>query len=164
VLFRSNDSNQRVCGWLRAGVFRLTGADFETDERAVELPPNASTRLAEVDAADLERIGVTHGGVAAILRLQDGTRLQHRLFRSRFRELSFGEPNVRVTYRDGRAAFESESFVWCVLTDLDGESGVGDSAFDLLPGVPFEVPCSPGNPEPRPLWTASGALLRARLG
>ncbi|MCX7800654.1 MAG: hypothetical protein N2109_09960 [Fimbriimonadales bacterium] len=159
-----NDTNRPAIGGLRAGVFRLAGAAFASEELPVELPPNASTRLTEVAAEDLERVGVRHGGVAAVLRLQDGTTLQHRLFRARFRELAFAEPSIRVAERDGGVEFESDSFVWGVLTDLDGETPWAESCFDLLPGVPFAVPRRPGQAEPRPLWTASGALLRAHKG
>jgi beta-mannosidase len=71
---------------------------------------------------------------------------QDRLLLRPFYKWDFPRPYIRVTTMDreeGRMArYESDSWVWSVVLDPSGESSTKDDVFDLLPGIPYDVPLS----------------------
>jgi hypothetical protein len=50
-------------------------------------------------------------------------------------------------------------FVWKVCLDVDGEAEPADNAFDLLPGIPHEIPWPPKQALPAVLTTGSRGLM-----
>jgi beta-mannosidase len=133
---------------LRHGLFSLRGR-YAIDETAdVTLPANASTPIAEFDAARWDRAGLrTH---AAFAVLSDGGRevARDRLFLPLFRELKWPPAEVRVRVRGGRAVFECDTFAWRVCLDLDGARAWPDNFFDVFPGIPtvLDWPARRGRP------------------
>ena len=121
---------------LRYGLLALAG-DYPSDTTIeVNLPANASTLLAEFPAAQWDALGVeSHVAFALLL---DGTREISRdcLLLPLFKEMRWPAAEVRVTRRDGKAIFASDTFAWRVCLDLDGETALPDNFFDLYPGIP----------------------------
>jgi len=118
-------------------------------EQHITLPPNASTVIGEIPMEQWTALGPDASGAFALL-LKDGrTVAQNRVFVTRFKDLKFAEPQIKIERRGDRAVFASRTFVWAVCLDPDGESPVTDDVFDLLPGIPYEIRW----PEDRPLPT-----------
>jgi beta-mannosidase len=69
---------------------------------------------------------------------------QDRLLLRPFYAWTMSRPDiqVRLTDRGGKrvACYESDVWVWSVVLDPSGESKTIDDVFDLLPGVPYDVP------------------------
>jgi hypothetical protein len=92
-------------------------------------------------------LGQDASGAFALLLQEGRTVAQNRVFVTPFKDLKFAEPRISVERRGDRAVFTSPTFVWAVCLDPDGESPVADDVFDLLPGIPYEIPW----PEDKPL-------------
>jgi len=135
-------------GELRCGLFGLAGGYPLDVRRAVELPANASTLLAEFEAAEWQRLGEkTHGAFAMLSR--DGREAaRDRLFLPFFKEMAWPPAKVAVQREGGQAIFRSDVFAWRVCLDLDGEMALPDNFFDVLPGIPtvLDWPASLGEP------------------
>jgi len=135
-----NETQAVAGGTLRYGIMSLAGKYPMNESRPVLLKPNASTLLAEFDAARWDRLGVkTH---VAFARLTDGTRevARDRLFLPFFREMKWPRARVSVHGSGGKAVFTSSSFAWRVCLDLDGERRLPDNFFDVWPGIPTILP------------------------
>jgi beta-mannosidase len=139
VIFGVNDTPKARSGQVRWGIFRLAGG-LPVDRTAdVALPPNASTVLGRMPLAEWESIGTADSGAFTVL-LEDGRPVaQNRLFVTRFKDLRFAEPDIKVERRGSKAVFSSPTFVWAVTLDWDGESPIADDVFDLLPGIEYEI-------------------------
>jgi beta-mannosidase len=149
LVFGVNDTPTEWSGELRCGLFRLAGG-LENDERkAVTLPANASTVLAEIDKSKWERIGTAAGGGFAILSQDGRTLSQHRLFLERFKDLRFVEPKINLSLKDGVLSLSAQQFAWGVCLDVDGEAPLADNCFDLLPGIPYSLPWASNLGEPK---------------
>jgi beta-mannosidase len=148
VVFGVNETLEAVSGELRYGFFTLKG-EIPIDERSeVKLAPNASTELARLPRKQWESLDPRQSGAFAVLSQEDRLIAQNRLFIERFKDLQFAEPQIEVVCKDGLAIFQSNVFVWAVCLDPDGESGVADDCFDLLPGVAYSIPWSAEAAEP----------------
>lgn len=139
----------QISATLRYGLLSLGGTYPSDETLPVTLPANASTVLAEFPAARWDRLGIRSHVAFAVLA--DGPRELARdcLILPLFREMKWPEAQVRVTLRDGKAVFTSDTFVWRVCLDLDGERPLPDNFFDIFPGVPTVLawPKSLGRPK-----------------
>lgn len=92
---------------------------------------------------------------------------QDRLLLRPFHAWSVQAPQIRVTSFEGPegrfARYSSDSWVWGVVLDPSGESCISDDAFDLLPGIAYDVPLDVAD-EPRPVQITGNHLLLARAG
>ena len=138
-------------GELRWGLFALAGGYPVDLRQAVTLPANASTLLAEYDAAEWERLGVTTHGAFAILSRNGREVARDRLFLPYFKEMEWPEAQVTVRRVGNQAIFESATFAWRVCLDLDGELALPDNFFDVLPGIPTILEWPAELPEPKVL-------------
>ncbi len=74
---------------------------------------------------------------------------QHRLFLTRFHELSLAAAQITLAVRDGVLTLRSAVFAWGVCLDVEGELPLADNCFDLLPGIPYRLPWPAELGEPR---------------
>ena len=97
--------------------------------------------------------------------LEDGA--GHKLAQDRLLLRPFGEwqvPSAHITVdtveREGQrlARYQSDFWVWNVVLDLSGEAALQDDVFDLLPGIPYEVPLAPDQ-QPLPVAATGNQLL-----
>ena len=140
-IFGVNDTFEPWSGELRCGVFQVCGGIARERTIPVELAPDASTLLAEFPKSEWEAAGSGRSGVFAQLLSGGRPAAQHRLFERRFGELGLDpDPEIRISRAGNRARFESGRYVWRVCLDIDGECELPDNAFDLIPGVPYEIP------------------------
>ncbi|OGV77617.1 MAG: hypothetical protein A3K19_08995 [Lentisphaerae bacterium RIFOXYB12_FULL_65_16] len=146
VVFGINETAALVRAQLRYGVFNLAGGYPLDRSGAVELAPNASTRLAAFPVAQWHKPKAS----AAFATLErDGELLaRHRLFLPKFNELKWAPSRLKVRLAKGQAVFESPTFVWGVCLDLDGETPLADNFFDVYPGAPYTIPW-PGRKPPK---------------
>jgi beta-mannosidase len=138
-------------GDLRCGLFALAGGYPVDMRRAVSLPANASTLLAEFDASKWERLGDTTHGAFAILSRDGSEVARDRLFLPFFKEIVGPKAVVSVRREGERAIFECPVFAWRVCLDLDGELALPDNFFDILPGIPTVLPWPASLGEPQVL-------------
>ena len=137
VVFGINDTDAPVAADLRYGVFTADGRYPLDRAEAVTLVPNASTRL----AAFARHEWAAPEDSAAFARLATGGDLiaRHRLFLPFFKDLRWAPMHPVVRVESGRAVFESDTFVWGVCLDLDGECALDDNFFDIWPGQPYTI-------------------------
>ena len=134
-----NENQEKWEGKLQYGVFNTDGKlPFDKTEN-VTLQPNASTLIASFDKNIFEKAGFDNSGAFAVLEKDNANIAQHRLFLSRFKDISFLEPNIKIETEGDKIILTSSVFVWGVTLDIDGESDISDNCFDLIPGVPYSV-------------------------
>ncbi|NLO74875.1 MAG: hypothetical protein GX100_12300, partial [candidate division WS1 bacterium] len=159
AVFGVNDTPEPWSGEVRYGLFLLAGSLPLDETLPVDLPANASTKVAEFPRAEWEKLGFNKSGAFAVL-LQEGRPLaQHRLFLERFRDLEFAPPQLDFSLEGETLTFNSPAFVWGVVMDPDGEAPLADDCFDLLPGIPYVMPWSAELGEPRVLRLGSRDAL-----
>lgn len=151
------DGDEPVSLECEFGVFSLAGA-VDSQTRRLELAPNASTKIGQIERAKLESVGLTRAGAFVRATDSDGRTLQDRVFFARFGELELQEAEVSVSPVEGGVELSCERFVWSVLLDLEGKAETADNCFDLLPGRPYFVP----DPAARVLATGASLMARAR--
>ena len=136
-------------GELRCGLFALAGGYPVDIRRRVTLPANASTLIAEFEAAEWTRLGERTHGAFAILSQNGREVARDRLFLPYFKEMIWPRAHVRVRREGDKAIFESDTFAWRVCLDLDGERALPDNFFDILPGIPtvLKWPAELGEPK-----------------
>ena len=139
-VFGVNDSPQDWSGEVRYGLFALGGGLPKDETVAATLPANASSLLAEFPRAEWEALGTTQSGAFAVLTSGGAPVAQYRLFVERFKDLEFHDPQIEVLVEGGVATFRSATYVWGVCLDVDGEAQIADNCFDLLPGIPYQLP------------------------
>lgn len=139
-IYGVNDTPQEWIGELRYGIFLLAGGRPLERMQHVKIAANASTTLATFARAEWEALGFCTSSAFAVLTQNGRTVAQHRLFLSRFHELALAEPLISQTLQDGKLVLSSETFVWGVCLDLDGELPLEDNCIDLLPGIPYSMP------------------------
>jgi hypothetical protein len=161
TVFGVNDTPEDWQGELRCGVFTLAGAYLQDESRTVTLAANASTPLATIDHAAWADAGYERAG--AFARLSDSTGrqvAQHRLFLARFKDLALTKGTITVRREGDRAVFSADRYVWGVCLDIEGDAALADNAFDLLPGIPYEVPWPASAPDPK-IASAGADLVMA---
>lgn len=139
TVYGVNDTQEMFGGTLCYGMFSLDGQYLMKDKSQVEIPANSSIPLASFNAEKWQQrdssmlfamLSDAYGNIIARNRLCDKL----------FKEMKWPRAKVKVSVKNGRAIFQSESFVLDVCIDLDGETPLADNFFDLLPGMPYEIP------------------------
>jgi beta-mannosidase len=141
----------------RYGFVGLAGGYPVDKTQVVALPANASTLLAELDAAEWDGLGRTTHIPFAVLSRNGDTVAQDIYFPTYYREMQWARADVRVRRESGRAIFESDAFAWRVCLDLNGETPLPDNFFDVLPGIPTVLDWPDSLGEPRILRVANGS-------
>lgn len=126
-------------GTIRYGIFALAGGRPMDRTVAVELPANASTRVATFELAALNKLGMTTHGAFAVMSDGGGEVSRDRLFLPLFKEMRWPRAAVKVQRSGGKVIFTSRTFAWRVCLDLDGERRLPDNFFDILPGIPVTL-------------------------
>ncbi|MBN2452479.1 MAG: hypothetical protein JXR77_18985, partial [Lentisphaeria bacterium] len=138
-VFGINEGDNRH-GTVRYGLFALAGGFPREYREDVCLPANASTRIGAFPLADWHALGEATHGAFAILE-QEGREVAREVFLLPFyKDMAWPRATVSVESRRGKAVFRCDTFAWRVCVDLDGERAYPDNFFDLLPGVPYELP------------------------
>ena len=137
-VYAINDEPDPVEIFVKAGNFVPEGDIIEILKLECRLLPFSSQRIAALPR-NPHRISY------ALMLDKNGCVLaQDRLLLRPFYNWDFPRPYIRVTTMDreeGRMArYESDSWVWSVVLDPSGESSTKDDVFDLLPGIPYDVP------------------------
>jgi beta-mannosidase len=138
---------------LRFGLMALSGK-YPLDERkAVTLPANASTVIAEFPAAQWDKLGIKTHVAFAVLANDGGEIARDCLILPLFREMKWPKAKVTVTCKGGKAVFTSDTFAWRVCLDLDGEQPLADNFFDIYPGIPTVLPWPDNLAAPKVLFS-----------
>lgn len=133
-----NDRPQATPVAVRFGLFGFAGGR-PIDERVEALAPaNAAATIAALPLAEWDRRGVATHGAFALLDSPAG-RDQHRLLRSRFREMAFSAPRIGWARTAEGLELASDAFAWGVELGGGGNVVPADNHFDLLPGIPYRV-------------------------
>lgn len=122
-------------GDLHCGLFGLAGGYPLERQKAVILPSNSSTLLAEFPLQEWLKHGERRHGAFAILISQGTEVARDVLFLPFYKELIWPKAEVHLVCEGGKAIFTSDTFAWRVCLDLDGIR-LPDNFFDVLPGIP----------------------------
>ena len=137
VVFGVNDTREMVRGELRYGVFQIAGG-FDVDQSTkVELPPNASTRIASFERSSWTTPETS--AAFAVFSVNGQAVARNRLFLPFFKDLEWAQADVQMRLEDGRIHFECDTFAWGVCMDLDGETPLDDNFFDIYPSMPHAI-------------------------
>lgn len=141
---------------LKAGFFEPNGAREERLVHSFQPASFSSQRVGQL-AREAQLI------FYAVLEDLEGKMLAwDRLLLQPFHAWKLSLPSIQVTTVDtpaGRLArYFSPQWVWNVLLDPDGEGKAADDAFDLLPGLPYDLPLPEGC-DPLPVRFTGNELL-----
>lgn len=138
IVFGINETQETWFGTLRFGVFNLAGGFPVDREEPVQLPPNASTRIASFRKREWKDPTAS----AAFALLMEGDKLvaRNRQFLPFFKDLKWAAPHLQVKVANRKAVFKSSTFVWGVCLDLKGDRLMPDNFFDIYPGIPYTIP------------------------
>ncbi len=139
TVFGVNELSRAWSGTLRYGIFNLAGGCPLDRTLPVLLPPNASTRIASFRKREW-KAPASSAAFAMLLGPSGELESRNRLFLPFFKDLKWAAPRLKVRIEKGRAVFASETFVWGVCLDLDGEKLMPDNFFDVWPGIPYSIP------------------------
>jgi beta-mannosidase len=149
-VFGINEGNDWE-GELGYGLLALAGGYPVNHKKAVRLPGNASTLLAELDGAEWTRQGETTHVAFAVLSQGGQEAARDCLFLPYYKEMVWPKAEVHITCQDGKAIFTCDTFAWRVCLDLDGEQALPDNFFDIYPGIPTILDWDETLGEPRVL-------------
>jgi len=138
-IYGINEKPEKWKGKLQYGIFKTNGEIPFNKARNVTLPPNASTLIASFDKSTFEKAGLSNHGAFAVLNKKNVTVSQHRLFLSKFKDISLLKPEIKIDWEGNLAIISSPVYVWGLCLDIDGESNISDNCFDLLPGIPYTI-------------------------
>ncbi|MCE5257896.1 MAG: hypothetical protein LLG44_02420 [Chloroflexi bacterium] len=141
-IYGVNDTLNVWHGEVRYGLTRYDGADkLEVAANAV-LNSNSATLLAEMPLAQNATFAATQALAYATL-WQDGQPIrQNRAMFCQHKQVAWSKPQISITRGEGACVFTSPVYVWAVCLDPNGDTGVADDMFDLLPGIPYRIPWS----------------------
>jgi beta-mannosidase len=134
-----NENQEKWKGKLQYGVFNTDGKLPFNKTINTTLQPNSSTLIATFDKIIFEKADFDKSGAFAVLEKDNANIAQHRLFLSRFKDITLLKPEINIDIKGDYAILSSPVFVWGVTLDIDGESDISDNCFDLIPGVPYIV-------------------------
>jgi beta-mannosidase len=134
------NEGEETTATLRCGLMALTGKHPLDERKAVTLPANASTVIAEFPAAQWDKLGITTHVAFATLGNDGGEIARDCLILPLFREMKWPKSKVRLTRKGDQVIFTSDTFAWRVCLDLDGEHPLADNFFDIYPGIPTVLP------------------------
>jgi len=159
AVYASNDTDAEVEATLIAGDSAACGPGTERVNLSCTLVPRSSTVVARF-ARDPERIAY------AVLRDAEGRQIaQDRMLLKPFHAWEVLPPRIAcevVTVAGERyARYTSDHWVWSVVLDPSGEGTPGDDIFDLLPGIPYDVPLVDAATPPTVHTTGNDLLRRS---
>ena len=139
VIYGINDAPGAWSGTLRFGLFKLAGVMPKDITRKVKIEANVSMRLAAFPA---DKWKDPKGSMAFAMLSDDKKQplARSRLFLPLLKEMNWAPARLRCCVRNGKAVFESDTFVLGVCLDLNGEEALADNFFDVWPGIPYEIP------------------------
>ncbi len=138
VVFGVNENGREWTGTVRYGLFNLNGGMPIDKTLQIILPPNASTPVASFKKSQWKK--PASSAAFALLIKNDTIAAKNRLFLPFFKDLKWSRPNLKIKVGNGTAVFTSDTFVWGVCLDLDGEKSMPDNFFDVYPGIPHSIP------------------------
>jgi beta-mannosidase len=138
-IYGINEKQEAWKGKLQYGLFETSGKYPVNFSKDVSLPPNTSTIIASFEKDAFKKAGYKNHGAFAVLKDKETVISQHRLFLARFKDLVLLKPQVSIKQSGDKAIITSSVYVWGLCLDIDGESGISDNCFDLLPGIPYTV-------------------------
>jgi len=151
-----NDTAEPMTAVLQTGDFDPGGPAHQNPPAAIEVPPFTSRRVQELPR-DPQRIAF-----AVMSDLEGRVLAQDRILLRPFHEWGVSTPRIDVSEVAGEgercARYISHAWVWGVVLDPSGRIDLADDVFDLLPGVPYEVPLKDGE-APRPVAATGNDLL-----
>jgi len=141
-VYVANDAPEERRVQVEAGSFAPAGARQALAAVSYTAPPFSSQRVAELPRQP-ERVAY------AVLYDEQGQIADwDRLMLTLPHQLPLVKPAVEVSLvetPDGPAArYLSQAWVWQVVLDPDGSGAPTDDCFDLLPGIPYDIPLRPG--------------------
>jgi beta-mannosidase len=139
-----NEKQETWKGRLEYGLFETSGKLPVNKFENVILPPNSSKIIASFDKNIFIQAGIKNHGAFAVLRDKETVISQHRLFLSRFKDIVLLKPDISIKQSGNKAFITSPVYVWGLSLDINGESGVTDNCFDLIPGIPYVVKLGDG--------------------
>jgi len=139
-----NDEINEWQGELQYGIFETKGTFALHETKKVTIPANSSTIIASFDKSLLEKAGYDSHGAFAVLKNNNVTIAQHRIFINKFKDITLVKPEINIQQKGDMAILTSPVFVWGVCLDIDGESNVKDNCFDLIPEIPYTVKLNKG--------------------
>ncbi len=162
-IFIINDTDREIKIKLEAGNFKAQGPCNPQIQETVSVKPFTSQRVNELDLRDNETV------YYAIVfneqrRMLDWDRLILNL--AVFEPIKPGIEPVEIEVSEvdteaGRMArYSSPRWVWNVVLDIDGEADLADNIFDLLPGIPYEIPLKE-NEAPEPVKATGFSFMRS---
>ncbi len=161
-IFIVNDTEREMEVILEAGDFQAQGQRNTQIREMVRVKAFTSLRVGELDVRDLDTV------YYAVISDREGKMLDwDRLIL----DLAVFEPIMtlneavdievnEVETKDGRMArYSSPRWVWNVILEIDGEGNLVDNIFDLLPGIPYEIPLKE-NEAPEPVKATGFSFMR----
>ncbi|MHB1356446.1 MAG: glycoside hydrolase family 2 protein [Anaerolineae bacterium] len=137
VIIGVNDTLQPWVGETRYGLARYDGHENQEQSAPVVLAPNAATILGIIPLP--EQFALTQCVAYATL-WQNGVPVrQNRMMFAQHKEVLWSKPEISCARDGNHCVFSSPTFVWAVCLDPDGEKGISDDMFDLLPGFPYRI-------------------------
>jgi beta-mannosidase len=130
------NEGDEITATLRFGLMALSGKYPLDESKAVTLPANASTVIAEFPAAQWDKLGIKTHVAFAVLSNNGSEIARDCLILPLFREMKWPKAKVSVTCKGGKAIFTSDTFAWRVCIDLEGKESLADNFFDIYPGIP----------------------------
>ncbi len=137
VVFGVNEHSQTWSGTVRYGLFNLAGGLPMDQSLPVDLPPNASTRIASFRKREWKH--PASAAAFAMFMKGDAVVARNRLLLPFFKDLRWSPPQLKVRMHAGKAIFTSRTFVWGVCLDLAGRKPMSDNFFDVYPGIPHAI-------------------------
>lgn len=137
IVFGVNETAQVWNGEVRYGIFNLAGGRPLDRRLPVTLPPNASTPIASFKKREWKNTSAS--AAFAMLVKGDTVAARNRLILPFFKDLKWAAPHLKVRVEKGKAVFTSDTFVWGVCLDLNGQKPMSDNFFDVYPGIPHAI-------------------------
>jgi beta-mannosidase len=161
-----NDTITEVTVRLEAGDFQVQGDRNPQILKNTSIPAFTSQRMGELEYSSLERVyyAVVHDVDGKMLDW-DRLILDLAVFDPIKTAMDSWDIEVSlVETESGRCArYQSSNWIWNVVLDIDGETELTDSTFDLLPGIAYDVPL--GDTEtPEPVKATGFGLMRTKGG
>ncbi len=138
-IFAVNDG-RCIDAELHFGLVSLFGDFPHSVTQPVEIPSNAATMVAEFSTARWDELGVKSHVAFARLMVGGKEVARDTLILPLFREMDWPEARIEVHHKNEIATFTCDSVAWRVCLDLDGHLPLTDNFFDILPGIPTELP------------------------
>ncbi len=156
VVVVSNETEAASDVKLIAGKIKPTGDQEINVDKIISVSGRTCFEAARIEMDD-ENIAF-----AVIFDQEDQILDWDRMLLKKIKHFQLTLPRISVVKesRNGKhyARYSSDQWVWDVILDIDGEAGLSDNIFDLLPGIPYTIELKEGK-EPFPVITTGNALL-----